>query len=469
MKCQKCGTSLPEEYLYCSECGTEYQIVPNFEPEIENSIAKTMLDVGDSIITEEPDTALYKKDTSLMEKEEGNRWIYSAAICTILFFLLVVVGVIFYHNSIFYFKKSAQKAVNEGEYHKATEFYDRLRKKDPENVTWYLEEAKLELLHGDRDTAIQLSYRALNETIENQEIYIFLLELLIEEKAYGEVYDILKECTYENILEEYQKYNSTVGKLSHEGGNYQEIIKLTLEDSSEFVYYTLDGSTPDSTSRYYTEPIVLGNGTHTISFLPYNEFGIPGEIIRKEFIIQTTTPVAPIVFPESSVLEQPEMIHVEIEPGSKVYYTTDGKIPNENSSLYEEPIPIPLGISEFTFIAISDNNHKSEITKRKYELNLTSSITLEEAEKILMEQLILNGHILDMNGAIQNRYGVFRYFYRFPLRINENNFYVFEEHYLENLIDNPLKNYYGVHMENKTVYPLKKDFMGRYSIDFFKN
>ena len=469
MKCQKCGASLPEEYLYCSECGTEYQIVPNFEPEIEKSIAETMSDVGDSIITEKHQNTSNEKELVLTEKEGPKKWLYSGILCIALIVILISIGFYFYQDSVFYLKKSAQKAVSEENYIVATEFFDKLRKKEPENITWYLEEAKLELLYGDRDTAIQLSYRALSEAIGNEEMYIFLLDLLIEEKAFQEVYEVLKECTYQDILEKYRSYNSIVGKLSHEGGTYSEIIKLTLEDSSDFVYYTTDGSTPDINSQYYNEPIILGNGTHTISFLPYNKYGIAGEIIRKEFTIHTTTPVAPVVFPKSCSIEEPEMIEIEIEAGSKVYYTSDGTIPNENSFLYEGPIPIPLGESQFCFIAISEKKEKSEITKRTYHLRLSSNIGIEEAEEILMHQLILNGYILDMNGAIENRYGVFRYFYQFPVKINGNIYYVFEEHYMENLIDNPLKNYFGVDINNKSVYRLKKDFSGKYSLDIFKN
>ena len=37
MKCQKCGAELVSGHLYCDICGAEYQIVPNFEPEIESN------------------------------------------------------------------------------------------------------------------------------------------------------------------------------------------------------------------------------------------------------------------------------------------------------------------------------------------------------------------------------------------------------------------------------------------------
>ena len=49
MKCQKCGAQMVPGHLYCDICGAEYQIVPDFEPEIENSIAKSMSEVSEII------------------------------------------------------------------------------------------------------------------------------------------------------------------------------------------------------------------------------------------------------------------------------------------------------------------------------------------------------------------------------------------------------------------------------------
>ena len=36
MKCPKCNRELKEGQLYCEVCGEEIQMVPEFEPEIEN-------------------------------------------------------------------------------------------------------------------------------------------------------------------------------------------------------------------------------------------------------------------------------------------------------------------------------------------------------------------------------------------------------------------------------------------------
>ena len=42
MKCPNCGEEMKEGHLICEACGNEIQIVPDFEPEIENSITETL-------------------------------------------------------------------------------------------------------------------------------------------------------------------------------------------------------------------------------------------------------------------------------------------------------------------------------------------------------------------------------------------------------------------------------------------
>ena len=49
MKCHNCGADIPDGHLYCDKCGAEINIVPEFEPEVENEIDTTLSSIALSV------------------------------------------------------------------------------------------------------------------------------------------------------------------------------------------------------------------------------------------------------------------------------------------------------------------------------------------------------------------------------------------------------------------------------------
>ena len=88
MKCPNCGEELKEGFLYCEKCGEEIRIVPDFEPEIENSIIETL-----SAVVEEmaPDTG---KEEVIPDDfpEESERRFGKRLVISVSFFLLFAVA-----------------------------------------------------------------------------------------------------------------------------------------------------------------------------------------------------------------------------------------------------------------------------------------------------------------------------------------------------------------------------------------
>ncbi len=67
MTCPKCGAKIEEGMLLCSRCGAEIKYVPDFDPELENSIQESMSNVA---ATMQRDLELYDQENSLDDLDE---------------------------------------------------------------------------------------------------------------------------------------------------------------------------------------------------------------------------------------------------------------------------------------------------------------------------------------------------------------------------------------------------------------
>jgi len=465
MKCQKCGAQMVSGHLYCDICGAEYQIVPDFEPEIENSIAQSLSDITETMEKNIHETE--RKKVSVKKKIKVPSF-------TLIFFVVMICSVFIfigyskYTNSDSYQSKMALNAINSQDYYKAAQIYERLRKENPEMADWYIKEAETKLLLGKNVEAYQLAVAAIQLEETTEEAYLFLLPFLEKEENYIEMYQLLKECEFVVVKEKYREYLCELPDINYESGNYDTSLDISFEKGFQgTIYYTLDGSVPNLQSAKYEKPIKLGNGTHILTAIYANAHGMLSEPQSWNYQITSEKPMAPVVKLSSGKYKYAEMIEVSVEEGTKVYYTTDLSHPTEESLEYTMPIPMPLGESRFNFVAISEKGISSGITQRNYMLNMKTNVSIEEAETMLVQKLISTGHILDQNGAVQDRYGVFRYFYKFPISETEQNYYVFEEHYMENQINNPLGHFYAIDVLYGQVYKVIKDDTGKFiRVDF---
>lgn len=461
MKCQKCGAEMVPGHLYCDICGAEYQIVPDFEPEIENSIAQSMSDISESI--EEENTAKEKRPLNETKK-------FKVPSFSFIFLLVLIcsafiyMGYFKYTHSISYQDKQALEAINNYDYYKAAQIYKNIRKENAEDAYWYIKEAETKLMLGENKEAYNLALLAIQLDENTDVAYDFLLSYLEKEENYIEMNQYLKLCTNEEIKDKYWEYLCEVPDVNFPSGSYDEALELAFpEDFQGTIYYTLDSSIPTQKSQKYERPIKLGNGTHTLMAIYENKFGMVSAPVTFEYKITSDIPMAPTVNLSSGKYATAEWIEITIEEGTKVYYTTDLTQPTSESMEYTAPIPMPLGESRFNFIAFSEKGFSSGITQRNFMLNIKTNVTIEEAETILVQKLISTGHILDKNGAVQDRYGVFRYFYKFPISETGFNYYVFEEHYMENQINNPLNHFYAVDVLYGNVYKLISDTNGSFT------
>jgi hypothetical protein len=159
-------------------------------------------------------------------------------------------------------------------------------------------------------------------------------------------------------------------EFSPEPGVYYEpqSISLSCQTENSTIYYTLDGSPPDSTSLLYNLPIQIDETT-TIKAIAYKEGMDPSNIAVGEFMI--TGQLDPPSFDpddDSTIYYEPIDVNIAPPEETKVSYSTDGGDTWQTGAT-DETIVISLGYNTNTNImakSVRNNWQDSEIISKNY-------------------------------------------------------------------------------------------------------
>ena len=116
MKCPNCGFEIPEGHMYCDNCGTEINFVPDFEPEVENEINATLSGVADELNKDDR-----IKEEKIEKKKAFYKWLRKKSpiiiSVTVLIVVLCLIATIIYSFSgktAFSYMRSAESQKNSG-------------------------------------------------------------------------------------------------------------------------------------------------------------------------------------------------------------------------------------------------------------------------------------------------------------------------------------------------------------------
>lgn len=444
MKCPHCGNELMEGHLICEKCGEEIQIVPDFEPEIENSITETLstlaaLQEGED--TQEISQAEEKAEEEDVQEDDdpaddGKKVWLMVSLIIIFVVSLVTYGTYVYHiRTVEYqINKAKEYAANES-YDEAIACLEAAYKSYPDEAKLLFLEADYYYLQQDNDSAVNVLYRIIdrgNFPYEDlEEAYNKIITIYANQGLYGQINELLRSCPETGIVNMFQSYLAMEPEFSYVEGSYAEVIPLKLSSNTAgTIYYTTDGSKPTKNSEIYTAPLFLETGEYTISAFFVNDYGIESEIVSKTYIINLSVPNAPEVDLYSGEYTEPTMISVEGVEGCKIYYTTDESEPTQDSVPYTGPIPMPLGKTLFKFVNISEEGVPSEVTMRTYTLTLRDAIPTTQAVNNLVERLVETGYLEDAAGHNKRQSGTLSYQFSSVLRIGDaDDYYTIYEYY----------------------------------------
>ena len=421
MKCPHCGHEMPDGCLLCEKCGEEIQIVPDFEPEIENSITETLSTLVSE--QEEPDgvdeiESEAETDARVWGRSRKPQVILSLAILVLA--ALISYALYAYHiHTVDYQIDRAAAFAEKGAYSEAIACLEAA-------YADYPEEARILFLEADYYYLQQMDNYALSalmKIIDKESSPRYSMEDV--EEAYGKIVTI-----YERIVSRFQSYLAMEPEFSYVEGSYAEVIPLKLSSNTAgTIYYTLDGSKPNKDSQIYTSPLFLETGEYTVSAFFVNDYGIESDVVTKTYVINLAVPNAPVVELYSGEYTEATMIAVEPAESCKTFYTTDESEPTADSVPYTGPIPMPLGKTLFKFVNISSEGIASEVTTRTFTLRLRGAIAPDTAVTNLVNRLVETGYLDDAAGKNPRQSGILSYQFSSVLRVGEEDYYTINEYY----------------------------------------
>ena len=437
MKCPNCGTEIPDGHLLCDQCGEEIQIVPDFEPEIENSITETLTTLV-SMAEETEETADEEEtEEASDEGKAGKGRTIQIMIGLGLFFVAAVVSYALYAyhiRTVEYQISRAQVYAQNGAYDQAIACLEAAYADHPEEAQLLFLEADYYYLQEKHSEALSVLMRIAQGTQYAQEdvedAYGKIVTIYANEEEYAKINELLQSCENERIVNLFQSYLALEPEFSYVEGNYAEVIPLKLSSNTAgTIYYTTDGSKPDKNSQVYTAPLFLETGEYTVSAFFVNDYGIESDIVTKTYVINLTVPNAPEVELYSGEYTEATMIVVETTENCQIYYTTDESEPTADSVPYTGPIPMPLGKTLFKFVNVSQEGIASEVTTRTYTLRLRGAVSTSDAVTNLVNRLVEAGYLEDATGKNPRQSGALSYRFSSVLMVGNEDYYTINEYY----------------------------------------
>ncbi len=484
MKCPNCGNELEEGKLLCESCGYEIKIVPDFDIELEDklneSISSVMKDMaGEEMAGEEDDLKDSISDYFL------NRPIHLSAtkkaILALVVFLVIAGSIAVFtvhmvedyrYNSYDYQYDRAVDCAAHNDYSEAVRYLERALAISSGDLDVRFLLAKYYEKNGQQQSTISL----LRELLEigagyakRDEVYDMLLEIYEDRNEYDLMGALLVECDVPRIVTKYNKYVALKPEFNKQGGVYEELISISLKGNTQgFVYYTLDGTVPTENASVYETPILLEPGEYTIKAMFVNMYGMKSEIETQHYYINLSAPEAPVIEPESGTYTAPVLIEVYRDYGTKVYYTTDGSVPDKSSTQYTAPIEMLYGISNFSFIAMDESGLRSDVVKRTYQLEAQANFDTELALQVLKNSLYASGKLLDTDGSVPNKSGSNQYKVRTLFQTDASMYYIVYEEYVDITGERHETNdIYAIDVNTAELYLAYKVNEGKYNLQPF--
>ena len=177
-------------------------------------------------------------------------------------------------------------------------------------------------------------------------------------------------------------------------GTYDQAQNITLSsnEANTKIYYTLDNSTPTTSSPIYSSPINISQ-TKTLKFFGKDAAGNASQIQSETYTIDMTAPTVSASPASGTYTTAQNVTLTANESGVKIYYTTDGSNPTTSSAQYSTPITINQ-TTTLRFMARDAAGNQSAIKSETYTISTTPTAYSDSAYTTQASTSVLSASVI---------------------------------------------------------------------------
>ncbi|SFP94670.1 TPR repeat-containing protein [Lachnospiraceae bacterium XBB1006] len=374
MKCKKCGADVVNGKVYCTNCGAEIQIVPDYnalDDDISNGFRNKSEEKREQTPTKKTGIKepIQEKKKQPWDKKKKALFIVLGIVCVVA----IVFGISMFvtnqknEKSFAFQRDMAQEYYDNRMFEKALKCIDKAISLDQENMDAKLLRADILKELGQEKEMINTLLSVIDADPENYEAYKRLVDAYSANRDYSSMQKIKQGVTDEKILDLFVGYVPSTPKFKVKPGSYDTRIMLEIStDSTSQIFYTVDGKSPVSNGLAYTQEIKLDEGVTTVKAVATNEYGIYSEVVEGEYNIKLAVPDKPVVSLPSGTYTEEKQVEITVPTGCVAYYTWDGSTPNESATRYRGPFKILKGNNVLSVIVVNDSHQASDVARFNY-------------------------------------------------------------------------------------------------------
>lgn len=362
MKCVKCGAEMKEGCIYCSVCGHESKIMPDYNL-LEDDYLRTILKEENR---KDSETTRKKKTGQKppVKKKMSSKVPIIVVCCLLAVAILAGIAVKLYiddrnANSYDYQVEMAGQEAVDKNYENALHYYKTALALKPDDIAVRLAMSDIYMEQKDYDSAMVLLIEVIDLEDTNEQAYQNLIHIYEEKGDYGSIAELASGITDINILKLFDEYLVASPVISPVDGDYEDYTEVTLYSMEGYdIYYTINGAEPDEeTGILYNDRtgILLDeSGQYLIQAVCVNDRGISSDVVTASYFIEILPPDFAKVSPDGGTIAPDTPVTIEAEEGCSIYYTWDGTDPTKFSAKYEGPLEIPYGNNILSVLVVND-------------------------------------------------------------------------------------------------------------------